>query len=102
MDVEEMANEIRARGPYEVWVGCLGYDTRPYVGANPLPVAYTKGYAEAFREPEEVPEWRLEEALESLEAGEVVTIPDYWGSNYHGEWSYKRTLRGFVALGYRR
>lgn len=102
MNVEEMANEIRARGPYEVWVGCLGYDTRPYVGANPLPVAYTKGYAEAFREKEEVPEGHLEEALSELQPGEVVCVPDYWGSYYDGEWRVVRTPQGFKSLGYRR
>lgn len=103
MDVEEMAAIIRARGPYEVWVGCIGYDTRPYVvGRTPLPVGFTKGYAEAYREEEEVPEGPLEEALASLEPGEVVCIPDYWGMHCDGEWGFERTHEGFVALGHRR
>lgn len=100
LNAAEMAEILRTH-TYEVWVGCLGYDTRPYVGAGPLPVAHTKGYAEAFREEEEVPEWHLEEVLSGLRPGEVVCIPDYWGCNLHGEWAYERTHEGFVALGYR-
>ena len=101
LNVKELSDIIRRR-QFEVWVGCLGYDTRPYVGADPLPVAYTKGYAEAFREPEEVPEWHLEEALESLGVGEVVTIPEYRGCHYEGEETFVKTPEGFRSLGYRR
>ena len=99
--VKGLAEVIRQKGPYDVWVGCLGYDTRPYVGADPLPVAYTKGHAEYFREPEEVPEWHLEEALAGLQPGEVVCIPDYWGCHYEGEETFVKTPEGFRSLGYR-
>ena len=102
MNVKEMAEFVRQKGPYQVWVGELGYDTRPYVGADPLPVAYTKEFAECFREPEEAPEWGLEEALAGLQPGEVVHIPDYWGCTYEGEWQFARTPEGFKPLGYRR
>ena len=102
LNAKEMAEVVRRHGPFEVWVGVMGYDTRPNVGADPLPVAHTKAFAEAFREPEEVPEWHLEEAVESLGVGEVVTIPEYWGCNYEGEENFVRTDEGFMPLGYRR
>ena len=100
--ITAMAEIIRQKGPYDVWVGCLGYDTRPYVGADPLPVAHTMAFAEAFREPQEAPEEGLEEALASLEAGEVVWNTDYLGANYVGSASFVRTPKGFKPLGYRR
>ena len=102
MSVKEMAETIRRHGPYFVWIGDLGYDTRPHVGADPLPVQFSREFAENFREPEEVPEWHLEEALESLEVGEAVCLPEYLGSNYQGEETFVKKGEGFIPLGYRR
>jgi hypothetical protein len=89
---------------YPVWVGCLGYDTRPYsvrtTGREMLPVRATIGYADG----------RPDRSIQGLNVGDIVShlktlnalgveivVPEWGGCNLVGETRYTPIEGGMWA-----
>lgn len=90
-------------GYYDVWVGSLGYDTRPYVKRRTagwerdvrLPVAfnwasayYASDASDASDASEAFPEGDIGGFIAALPVGAIIVSPEYSGCNYHGEEAY--------------
>lgn len=88
--------DLPAASGWEVWVGCLGYDTRPHVSGNPLPVAHRVGFAESGREGYDVPAGDLAAAVRAVPVGFSVSVPDFHGTQCVGEWIFTRTNHGWT------
>ena len=94
----ELADVI-GTAPYEVWRGCAGYDTRPYIvgrGAPELPVAHSTQWADRDGE-EVVPAGDIAGTIAALPVGAVVAIPTFHGCNFEGEDLWVRTPGGWVC-----
>jgi hypothetical protein len=84
---------------WEVWVGSLGYDTRPrIVGGPSLPVDHRVGCAESGREGYDVPAGDLAAAVRAVPVGFAVSVPDFSGAECVGEWMFTRTDHGWTEV----
>lgn len=89
--------DLPAAPGWEVWVGSMGYDTRPrIVGGAFLPIAHRVGFAESGREGYDVPAGDLAAAVRAMPVGVAVSVPDFHGTQCVGEWVFTRTNHGWT------
>ena len=94
---QETRMEHIPNSQYEVWIGGLGYDTRPYIQTGEhLPVAYDVGYADG-RPGYSVPAGDVAGFLAALPEGSVVIEPDFMGSTLVGHTRWVKNAFGWVS-----
>ena len=100
MNNTEFLNRLLSLTPaegWEIWVGGLGYDTRPRIaGGAFLPVAHRVGFAESGRQGYDVPAGDLAAAVRGVVVGGAVSVPDFSGAECVGEWMFTRTDHGWT------
>ena len=84
-------------GDAVVWVGELGYDSRPFVvGGGFVPVGYSLGYADRRMGcGEDVPRGDVRRFVEALPVGTEIVVPEYSGCHYTGSVSYQKVDGGW-------
>lgn len=105
---KQFADDITCAGPYYVWVGDGGYDSRPYVKGGTvaggdwendraLPVAYCKGYASQYiADHGDVEAGDVLGFVANLPVGAVIAVPEYYGCNYEGEERFVLAPNGWL------
>lgn len=86
-------------GLHEVWLGKIGYDTRPRANGRALPVGYVVGFGDSqttVPQGEKVPQNDVWSALLNIQCGHEIALPNYSNGTKKGEILFVRTNDGWI------